>query len=338
MKKVLFVFLLVILWSAWLYFRPITLDGTIVIKQGDTFSLFTHTLSVREKIRLKVYLFSAWDVDLKTIQVGTYVFSGNYSPRTFIEHVLAGPTQAYTRYTILEGRSSYDIDADLVKKWFIQPGEYLSYINDRGVISEYAQGYEFIRDIPSGEHASLEGFLYPDTYHLDLAQPVIPQLVKLQLQAFSSKVWWPYKSIDIQDRRTEPELNWIEIITLASVVEKEEKSMANKPTVAWIFIKRLLLWMQLDADITLCYGLKQPYETCTPAVISQHIADKDNVYNTRKHGGLPPQPISNPSAETIQAVLNYKKTNYLYYLHDMQGQIHYGETLDEHNANKREYL
>ena len=286
---------------------------------------------------LKIYLrFSP--ADLSKIQVGSYAFSWSYAKSDFIAHILAGPTQSYTRYTILEWRSSYDIDADLVKKWFIQPGEYLAYISDRGTISEYAQGYEFIRDIPSGEYSSLEGFLYPDTYHLDIGQPVIPQLVKLQLQAFASKVWWPYKNIDLQDRRTEPELSWLQIVTLASVVEKEEKSAANKPTVAWIFIKRMNVGMQLDADITLCYGLKQPYETCTPSVIVKHIADTDNIFNTRKHGGLPPQPISNPSAETIQAVLNYKKTNYLYYLHDMQGQIHYGESLDEHNANKSQYL
>jgi UPF0755 protein len=74
--------------------------------------------------------------------------------------------------------------------------------------------------------------------------------------------------------------------------------------------------MRLDADITLCYGLKEPYETCTPSVIVKKISDKSNIYNTRQNYGLPPQPIANPSVESIVAVLNFQKTDYLYYLHD----------------------
>lgn len=73
-----------------------------------------------------------------------------------------------------------------------------------------------------------------------------------------------------------------QILTLASVIEKEERAAANKPTVAGIFLKRLSLGMRIDADITLCYGLKTGYETCTPVLIAKSVSDTKNPYNTRQ--------------------------------------------------------
>lgn len=96
--------------------------------------------------------------------------------------------------------------------------------------------------------------------------------------------------------------------------------------------------MKLDADITLCYGLKTSYTLCTPAVIGRNVGDSHNAYNTRAVRGLPPTPICNPTQQSINAVLNPTNSEYLYYLHDMQGNIHYGRTLDEHNVNKAKYL
>ena len=96
--------------------------------------------------------------------------------------------------------------------------------------------------------------------------------------------------------------------------------------------------MKIDADITLCYGLRTSYTSCTPAVIARNVSDKNNVYNTRAIRGLPPTTICNPTRESINAVINPQASDYLYYLHDMQGNIHYGTTLEEHNANKAKYL
>jgi len=96
--------------------------------------------------------------------------------------------------------------------------------------------------------------------------------------------------------------------------------------------------MKIDADITLCYGLKTSYTSCTPAVIGRNVRDSNNIYNTRQVRGLPPTAISNPTRESINAVLNPQSSNYLYYLHDMQGNIHYGSSLEEHNQNKQMYL
>ena len=128
------------------------------------------------------------------------------------------------------------------------------------------------------------------------------------------------------------------VIKLASIIENEEKTQANKAAIAGLFINRIDTNMQLGADVTLCYGLGVTYDLCTPSFIVEHLYDKQNPYNTRQQTGLPPTPISNPSLDSIDAVLNYIKSDYLYYLHDKNGAIHYGSSLQEHNANKSQYL
>ena len=93
----------------------------------------------------------------------------------------------------------------------------------------------------------------------------------------------------------------------------------------------MLLW----ADITLCYGLAQPYSSCTPTIIAKKINDKNNKYNTRVLGWLTPTPIWNPSISTIEAVLFPNTTSYLFYLHGSDGQIYYAETNAQHEQNKK---
>jgi len=165
----------------------------------------------------------------------------------------------------------------------------------------------------------------------------------MQLDAFDKKIYVKYGT-DISEFYSRVksdyklDFGWYDIVKIASVVEKEERNSKNKPIVAGIFFNRLQDGMRLDADITLCYGLKEPYETCTPQVIVKSIHDENNVFNTRVKSGLVPQPISSVSAQTIQAVLNYQKTDNYYYLHDNAWMIHYAKTIWEHNANKNLYL
>jgi UPF0755 protein len=139
----------------------------------------------------------------------------------------------------------------------------------------------------------------------------VDQLVYLQLENFNNRVW--KRNADfIANQGSE----WYRDVILASIVEKEEKNNNNKATVAGIFFNRIKIGMALQADITLCYGLKLTYESCTPSVIAQNVDDKTNPYNTRAVREIPPTPISNPTAESILAVLHPERTSYMYYLHD----------------------
>lgn len=112
----------------------------------------------------------------------------------------------------------------------------------------------------------------------------------------------------------------------------------NRPRIASLFLNRLQYGERIDADISLCYGLQQPYESCTPDVIVRHLYETSNPYNTRAVFGLPPTPIANPSADAVQAVLDFEYTDSMFYLHDPSGRIHFADTISEHNKNKRQYL
>lgn len=109
---------------------------------------------------------------------------------------------------------------------------------------------------------------------------------------------------------------------MASIVEKEERSTKNQPSVTSVFFNRLQDGMQIDADISLCYGLQKPYAMCTPSVIVNFLYDKNNPYNTRAVKGLPPTPIANVPASTIKALLDAKKSSAYFYLHDSEGNLH----------------
>lgn len=314
-------------------FWPVTLDRHVVITKWDWFHEFIEDLPKLKQIWLKIRVKSKkTNLDVQNIAEWNYNFTWQYSQIEFLDKIAEWPKTSYIKYTVLEWWSIYDIDYDLANKWIITKWEYISFVSDPTIISKYQDRYEFLGK--AWTINSMEWFLYPDTYNLDSEWNMLDQLVYLQLENFKKKVWETYLS----QISSFTKLNWYEIVTMASIVEKEEKSHTNRPVVAWIFINRLDSNMLIWADITLCYGLKQPYETCTPKIIAQKVSDKSNIYNTRQNPGLTPQPIANPSVDSISAVLNYSQTDYYFYLHDSNGIIHYWRTNEEHNANKAKYL
>jgi len=318
--------LIVVILGIYLFTKNITLDTKITIEQGESTAKIFNQLGPIEKLRVKLYI-KTHNIDFSKLEAGNYTFSGTYSKAEFVANILKGSEKDYLRLTILEGRSIYDIDEALTRKWYITGGDFVKYVTNYGTISELMQWYEFLRQIPTIIW-TLEGFLYPDTYNVDKNKPLIPQLVNKQLKGFQTRV---------RSKISNP-TDFYKTMILASVVEKEERNTVNKPTVAGIFLKRLEIWMKIDADITLCYGLKTSYTLCTPAVIGRNVNDANNKYNTRAVRWLPPTTICNPTRESINAVINPQSSDYLYYLHDMKGNIHYGKTLEEHNANKAQYL
>lgn len=326
---------LLILIIVWIKLSPEKMSfewEKVSIVKWNTISKFYDKLDKNQIFRLKFYI-KRHPENLPNIQEWTYVLSWTYTNAELLEHIAEGPEKEYISYTVLEWWSIYDIDADLAQKWYISAGEYIDYVTNPSKIAELSQRYDFF----DSSISSLEWFLYPDTYYLDNRGNLVNQLVSIQLNTFQSKIWSELAS-DFDTIQSKYGLSVYETITLASIVEKEEKNNSNKATVAWIFYNRLSSNMLLGADITLCYGLYQPYSNCTPNVIAKKIDDKNNKYNTRVNVWLTPTPIWNPSLSTIQAILHPNQTNYYFYLHDSKGEIHYAETNAEHNANRAKYL
>jgi len=136
-----------------------------------------------------------------------------------------------------------------------------------------------------------------------------------------------------------------EIVTLASIIERETKTDSERPVVAGILFNRLDIGMGLQVDASLQYAvanakckmLNAKCENWWP-ILSKEDLRIESPYNTYKYRGLPPAAIANPGLSSLKAVVFPQETNYLYYLHDADGVIHFAATLDEHNENVRKYL
>ena len=179
----------------------------------------------------------------------------------------------------------------------------------------------------------LEGQLFPDTY-LVPREITSTALLSLLKNTFAAKVT---TSLDKEISASKMSLN--EILTLASLVQRESAGDSEMPLVAQILLNRLDINMALQVDATLQY-IKGFSKTELSWWATPLSADKklDSIYNTYKYAGLPPGPICNPGLAAIQAVLNPKPTQALYYIHDNNGKIHTAVSLEEHNLNVNEYL
>ena len=314
-----------------IFYQP----GTrIEISKWETFSKFYSHLSGFQKIMMKFWMRNH-SRDLPKLQEWIYHLSGSYSKLELMNFIAQWPELSHTKLTFLEWWSIYDIDQYLTKNNFFKAGVYLQKVQDQQFIEKMRSEFSFLALLPEGK--SLEGFLYPDTYFLDQQWNSIEKVIKMQLENFDNKVWKKYRDQFITFTPQGLDLTNYRALILASVIENEEKNQTNKPLIAGIFINRLLAGMRLDADVTLCYWLKLPYSQCRDAIPS-NLSDATNLYNTRQNIGLMPTPISSPSIATLDALFNYQETDALFYLHDNQGKIYYGVTLEEHNQNKLKYL
>lgn len=323
MKKIFFV--LVFIWSLYFYFwyenfkkTPITTWlKVVIIENGDSFSWLSKHFEVLNSIYYKIYLRN--NPPDFNLQSGMFEIEANANIETLING-LKKPVTNEMRITLLEGRNIYDIDEYLTWKWLIKKWEYIKIASSD--FNEYKKYYSFIADA-----STLEGFLYPDTYNINRLNFSVDDIITKQLNAFKTKV------MDKIEAPYYGSIELLDIINLASIVEKEEKNKDAKPIVAWILKKRLEAGWMIWADATVCYPYKLTSEECK-MVVSKYIYEK-NGYNTRTMKGLPETPISNPSAETIFATINDKETEYWFYLHGSDWKIHYAKTNAEHEANKK---
>ncbi len=171
-----------------------------------------------------------------------------------------------------------------------------------------------------------EGFLFPDTYVV--FREITPDEMIMILQDEFAKKTEPLQSEIAQSGRTE-----LQIITMASILEKEAKNATEARTIAGILWKRYDAGKPLQVDAPFLYVLGKTSSQLTVADLQ-----KDGPYNTYTRKGLPAGPIGNPGLATIEAALHPLASPYLFYLHDANGQVHYATTYAQHLQNKKKYL
>ncbi len=171
-----------------------------------------------------------------------------------------------------------------------------------------------------------EGYLFPDTYFFYTTATSGPVIAALREN-------FELKTRELRVRAEEEGVDWADVINLASIVEGEAATAEDRRIIAGILLHRIAIGMRLQVDAPFVYTLgKGSLE------LLQSDLESDSLYNTYRHEGLPPTPIGNPGLDAIRAVLEPTKTEYLYYLSERDGTMHYAKTFDEHKKNKLKYL
>jgi hypothetical protein len=234
-----------------------------------------------------------------TLDLGKAMKEGKFTTRTV---------------TILEGATLRQIAALLAVEGLVDGKRFLQLAMDPSVASVFVPGAQ-----------TLEGFLFPDTYEFvegQTEEEIIESMVLRFFQAFP---------IEDELRASQLGRSLHEIVTLASIVEKEAVVDREKPIIAGVFYNRLKTGMRLQADPTVIYGRNRGGRIRTRDLRANH------PYNTYIHHGLPPGPIASPGEAALKAALDPAEVNYLYFVSKNNGTHYFSRNLKEHNRAVRKY-
>lgn len=262
----------------------------------------------------------------KDLQAGAYDLSPSMSATAIARTISRSGNPKEVVLTIPEGWTAKQIGTYLEQKGVGTAAEFTaaaSAADSRTVLPD--ERFDFLVVRPAG--ATLEGYLFPDTYRV-FPNATTSDVIKKMLNNFSLKV-----STDLRGEITQQGKTLYDVVTLASIVEREVRSDQDRKTVADIFLRRLSIGMALQSDATVNYATGK-------SALQPTLTDLEVVspYNTYAHPGLPPGPIGNPGLSSIAAVVRPQANAYLYFLTDESGAVHYATTYEEHLSNKQRYL
>jgi UPF0755 protein len=244
----------------------------------------------------------------KHMQAGAYVFEGNHVPLDIMNILFRGKTQRF-RITIPEGYTIYQI-GEVVSKTGLVP-------KDRFVTSARSKQ---TTDFFAVRAPSMEGFLFPDTYYL------APHMTPLEIMAKMIERFRGVYTPAMEQRSKALGMSKLEVITFASLIEKEAYATLEKPLISSVFHNRMIRGMHLQSDPSAVYGI----DGFTGKIGPDDLL-RESPYNTYLHGGLPQGPICNPGIDSIRSALWPAKTDYLYFVSKGDGTHVFSHTLQEHN-------
>lgn len=317
------------------YSRPVTFE----VKPGESAREVGSRLE-EENIISSALAFRAFLIlhGRPTIQAGRFALDSALPLSEIVEHLSLGKGSAdEVQLTFVEGDTAEEYRQQLAASGIEGAAGFLDLARD----FKRSQDYGFLAD--SSASASLEGYLFPDTYRFSKSASADAIIDKF-LSNFERKL-----NSELQAEISRTGRGIFEVVIMASLVEGEvgrnfgegaklkaeevEKIETERKLVASVFYNRLDLGMALQSDATITYitGVKKARATAADLEI-------DSPYNTYKYRGLPPGPIGNPSLEAIRAAVYPAESDYLYFLSKADGEAVFAKTLDEHNANKARYL
>jgi len=254
-----------------------------------------------------------WRGQAEALRAGEYRLSAALPAGEILERLVVGRVATY-EVVVPEGFTMAQIGERLAAQGLVEEVEFAAAVRDP----------EFIASLGFGSD-SLEGYLYPETYQLPrgLGAAAVARLLVKHFQ----RAWESLEPL-AQTR----DLDQHAAVTLASIVEKETGVAQERPLIASVFANRLARGMRLESDPTVIYGLAG----FDGNLRRRDLDDPDNPYNTYRHPGLPPGPISNPGRAALHAVLAPAQSDYLYFVSRNDGSHVFSRTYREHvNAVNR---
>ncbi len=291
-------------------------EQVLTIPPGQSFAATLADLEdaglIRHPLRFRL-LARIGDHD-RRIQAGEYLLSPAMTPKQILTHLSEGRVHLI-RLTIPEGETAAQIAARSEAAGLASRETFMAAATDPAFLKTL--------DIPAKD---AEGYLFPETYRFPrrtTAQEMIQTMVREFRKVFVSE--WNARAGALG-------MTVHEVVTLASIIEKETGAPAERPVIASVFHNRLKRNMRLQSDPTVIYGLNEFDGNLT----RRHL-ETPTPYNTYTQGGLPPGPIANPGRASLEAALFPAETRYLYFVSQNDGSHHFSKTLAEHNRAVRKY-
>lgn len=281
---------------------------TFVVNQGEGVREIASRLKEQNLIKDQVAFFlliKRLGID-QNIQAGDFMLNPAMDAQTIAQTLTKGMLDVWV--TLPEGWRNEEIALRLAQQLSLPEGEFL----------KFAQ----------------EGYMFPDTYSIP-KNATGAAIAKIMQDNFKQKF-----DVSLQQQAVKEGLTIPKVVVLASILEKEARGENDRNLIAGILLKRLNKDWPLQVDATLQYALG--YQAEEKTWWKKELTDLDkkikSPYNTYLNLGLPPGPICNPGLASLKAVINPQASDYWYYLHDPQGQVHFAKTQEEHDANVAKYL
>lgn len=281
-----------------------------------------HVISSRWAFTLHLLL-TGKRTDLKA---GTYIFEDKVTIPLVIDIVSQKKTyNEELEITTLEGWTVKDMAKYLSDNNVVDYDYFLQLASSTEVENSITdKQYTFLEAKPST--AGLEGYLFPDTYRIFRGETE-EGIIEKMLDNFDVKI-----TDEMQQDITDQGKTLFQVLTLASIVEKEAQTPEDKKIVAGVFWKRLENNMRLQSDVTVNYATgKQGLD------VSLADLQVESAYNTYRNNGLPPTPLNNPGLDSINAVIYPTNTEYWYFIATPEGEVLYAATYEQHLEYKHQY-
>jgi UPF0755 protein len=302
------------------YLKPVTSTSQnaqlITVKQGASADQIAKQLKdaglIRSPWAFKLYVSSKGVRN--ALEAGTYALDSGQSVAQIVSQLTHGKV-ATNLVTILPGQRLDQLRSSLIGYGF-KVADVEAALNPSNHLANPA-----LVDKPN--NASLEGYIYPDSY--EKTSTTTPQQIIEESLGEMNRQLTP----DLRDAIAQEGLSAYQGLTVASIVEQEVSNQSDRAQAAQVFLSRLHNGMSLGSDVTAYYGAILAGRTPSTTY--------NSPYNTLIHTGLPPTPISNVSASSLQAVAHPAQTDWLYFVTGDDGVTHFSHTLAEHNAATAQY-